>query len=92
MFQVQNINIDDLVQETKGYSGAEVNAVCHEAAMAALEEDLNAQHIQYKHFEKALNLITPRTSPSLITLYEEYFKNKHLGQSFKFSFNTAFKK
>lgn len=68
-----------LVNETEGYSGAEVNAVCHEAAMAALEESLEIQHVEFRHFQKALELITPRTPPSLITLYEEYFKNKNLG-------------
>lgn len=67
-----------MIPVTKGYSGAEVNAVCHEAAMAALEEDLEIQHIEYKHFQKALKLITPRTPPNLITLYEDYIKNKNM--------------
>lgn len=70
--------MENLVKETEGYSGAEVNAVCHEAAMAALEESLEAQYIKYRHFERALKLITPRTPPSLITLYQNYFENKSL--------------
>lgn len=70
---------EDLINVTEGYSGAEVNAVCHEAAMAALEENLEIQHIEYRHFQKALKLITPRTPPSLIVLYEDYFKNKNIG-------------
>lgn len=77
--QILNVNIDEMVYVTEGYSGAEVNAVCHEAAMAALEENLETQHIEYKHFQKALKLITPRTPPSLIVLYDEYFKNKNVG-------------
>lgn len=76
---MHNINLESIVNETEGYSGAEVNAVCHEAAMAALEEDLEIKYVEYRHFQKALKLITPRTPPSLIALYEEYFKNKNLG-------------
>lgn len=68
------MSVDDLVGQMNGYSGAEVNAVCHEAAMAALEEDLQAECVESKHFLKALKLITPRTPATLIQIYEEYNK------------------
>ncbi|KAJ8976502.1 hypothetical protein NQ317_018446 [Molorchus minor] len=73
---VLDVSINDLVGETAGYSGAEVNAVCHEAAMMALEESLDAQQVESRHFEKALKLITPRTPPTLIRLYEDYLQIK----------------
>ncbi|KAL3266594.1 hypothetical protein HHI36_010758 [Cryptolaemus montrouzieri] len=69
---VQNVDIETLVCETENYSGAEVNALCHEAAMKALEETLDAQVVTMEHFEKALNIVTPRTPPSLIELYQNY--------------------
>lgn len=53
-----------------------MNAVCHEAAMMALEEDLNCETISKNHFVKALTVITPRTPPSLVKIYEDYIKNK----------------
>ncbi|KAI4463431.1 aaa-family atpase [Holotrichia oblita] len=71
-----DVNIEKLASLTKGYSGAEVNAVCHEAAMAALEESLSANVVKLTHFEVALSLITPRTSENLIKLYEEYANKK----------------
>nr|XP_023012999.1 spermatogenesis-associated protein 5 [Leptinotarsa decemlineata] len=73
---VLNVSIDELVEKTMQYSGAEVNAVCHEAAMAALEESLECQHVESRHFEKALKLITPRTPSSLIKLYDEFLQIK----------------
>ncbi|CAH1159359.1 unnamed protein product [Phaedon cochleariae] len=73
---ILNVSIEDLVENTESYSGAEVNAVCHEAAMMALEENLESQHVEGRHFEKALKLITPRTPSSLIKLYEDYLQNK----------------
>ncbi|KAK9744285.1 AAA+ lid domain [Popillia japonica] len=71
-----DVDIGRLVALTEGYSGAEVNAVCHEAAMAALEENLSAKVVKLTHFGAALSLITPRTSQSLINLYEQYANNK----------------
>ncbi|KAJ8931196.1 hypothetical protein NQ314_015919 [Rhamnusium bicolor] len=73
---VLNVTINDLVNKTESYSGAEVNAVCHEAAMMALEENIEIQYVENKHFEKALKLITPRTPQSLIKLYEDYVQIK----------------
>ncbi|XP_021917204.1 spermatogenesis-associated protein 5 isoform X1 [Zootermopsis nevadensis] len=69
-----DVNIDELVGRTEGYSGAEVVAVCHEAALAALEEDLNATDVTCSHFMSALQLVTPRTPSSLLQLYEMYLK------------------
>lgn len=39
------ISVDRLAEETDGYSGAEIKAVCHEAAMFALEEDMYAKQV-----------------------------------------------
>ncbi|XP_006621935.1 ATPase family protein 2 homolog isoform X2 [Apis dorsata] len=68
----EDVQIQDLVDLTEGYSGAEIQAICHEAAIKALEEDLNATIITKEHFKAALAIITPRTPPSLINLYNNY--------------------
>lgn len=47
-------------------------AVCHEAALKALQEDISAQIVTKEHFEVALEIVTPRTPPSLLKLYEDY--------------------
>ncbi|OAD62411.1 Spermatogenesis-associated protein 5 [Eufriesea mexicana] len=73
----EDIEIRDLVDLTEGYSGAEIQAICHEAAMEALEEDLNATIITKEHFKAALSIITPRTPPSLINLYNDYMNKIH---------------
>lgn len=72
---MNGVLLDDLVEKTKGYSGAEVNAICHEAAMAALEEDLEAKTVEARHFEKAMHIITPRTPSNLLKIYDD-FQNK----------------
>lgn len=69
------VNIADLVSRTKNYTGAEIKAVCHEAAMKALEEDLDATIIIKEHFIAALKIVTPRTPDSLLKIYEDYKKD-----------------
>ena len=56
-----NIQVERLVELTKNYSGAEIAAVCDEAALIALRDDINALHIEWTHFERALSSIKPRT-------------------------------
>lgn len=75
MLVAQDVIVQDLVELTEGYSGAEVQAICHEAAMKALEEDIDAKIITKEHFKAALSIVTPRTPPSLIQLYEDYINN-----------------
>ncbi|KAG8258181.1 spermatogenesis associated protein 5 [Homalodisca vitripennis] len=70
----RNIVIDDLALKTEGYSGAEVVAVCHEAAMSALQEDFNVAEVCDRHFVSALDTIKPRTPQSLLELYKTYSK------------------
>ncbi|KAH8019693.1 hypothetical protein HPB51_021015 [Rhipicephalus microplus] len=41
-----DVNIEALASKTSGYSGAEVVAVCQEAALLALEEDIDATCIE----------------------------------------------
>lgn len=67
-----DVNIDSLVERTDGYSGAEVQAICQEAAMFALEDDLNVETIAWKYFDKAITNVKPRTSPELLKLYDDY--------------------
>lgn len=71
-----DVKIDELVELTEGYSGAEIEAVCKEAALKALEDSFDILEISSKYFAKALHIVKPRTSPELLQLYEEYEKRK----------------
>lgn len=71
-----DVEIEKLVAGTDGYSGAEIEAVCKEAALKALEDSFDIQQIEMKYFEKALNVVKPRTSPELLQLYSDYEKRK----------------
>lgn len=67
-----DVDVADLVDCTEGYSGAEVQAVCQEAALKALEDDFDCASVARKDFAKALHTVQPRTGAELLKLYEDY--------------------
>ncbi|XP_040274353.1 ATPase family protein 2 homolog [Bufo bufo] len=70
----QEVNLDHLVLQTEKYSGAEITALCREAALLALQEDIHANCITGKHFDQALTIVTPRIPDSLLQFYETYHR------------------
>nr|XP_020027852.1 spermatogenesis-associated protein 5 isoform X2 [Castor canadensis] len=66
------VDLNELVLQTDKYSGAEIIAICREAALLALEEDIKANCIMKRHFTKALSTVTPRISESLRRFYQDY--------------------
>lgn len=54
------------------FSAIQIVAVCREAALLALEEDIQANCIMKRHFTQALSAVTPRIPESLRRFYEEY--------------------
>lgn len=69
----KNVDIEELVNATLKYSGAEITALCNEAAFLALEDDINSNYITQKNFNDALKFVLPRISQDTI----DYFDNFH---------------
>lgn len=74
------VDLNLLAAKTGGYSGAELAAVCREAALAALEEDLGIPDVAPHHFERALTVVRPRTTAATLTFFADYEK-KATGRS-----------
>lgn len=60
-----------LAKKTNGYVGADIEAVCREAAILALREDINSKDIFPRHFEKALEKVRPSVTKDVEKAYEE---------------------
>ena len=60
-----------LAKVTEGYVGADIEAVCREAAILALRENINSKEILPRHFEKALDKVRPSVTPDVEKYYEE---------------------
>ena len=76
---LKNVNLKKLAKLTENYSGADLEALCREAALTALRENKKTKEIKMKHFEKALKKVTPSLSEKLLEFYkrfEERFRKK----------------
>ncbi|KAG0284370.1 spermatogenesis associated protein 5 [Linnemannia gamsii] len=67
-----DVDIEALAEETEGCSGAEVVALCQEAAMKAMEENLQIEAVARRHFERALKGMTRRITPEMISFYDDF--------------------
>jgi transitional endoplasmic reticulum ATPase len=65
------VKIDTLVEKTEGYAGADIEAVCREAAMIALRQDIRAKNVTMKDFEKAMDKVRPSVTKDIEKNYEE---------------------
>ena len=67
-----SVSIEKLVELTDGYSGAEIAALCSEAAFVALESNIDIEEVEMGHFIKAFDRVKPQTSKDMIEFYEKF--------------------
>ncbi|NPE28878.1 CDC48 family AAA ATPase [Methanococcoides sp. SA1] len=70
MALASDVNIDELVNSTDKYTGADVAAVCKKAGRFALREDLMAKEVSQKHFLKAIEETGASVTPDTMKYYE----------------------
>ncbi|MGA9403294.1 CDC48 family AAA ATPase, partial [Haladaptatus sp.] len=78
-----DVDLEELAAQTEGYVGADIEAVCREAAMAAsrefvatvspedIGESVGNVRITAEHFEEALGEVTPSVTEETRERYEE---------------------
>ncbi|XP_072321257.1 ATPase family gene 2 protein homolog B [Eucyclogobius newberryi] len=63
--------LEELSQKTHFFSGADLENLCKEAALLALqEENMEASHVRHKHFLHSLCKITPSLTEQQIQMYQ----------------------
>jgi len=66
----EDVDIEKLAAETEGYVGADIEAVCREAAILALREDLKAEKVLEKHFKEAMKKVRASVTKDIEQMYE----------------------
>jgi len=66
-----DVDLKALSEVTKNYSGADIDALCREAAIYALRRDVDAKEVLVKDFQEA----TRRTGPSVTVDMEKWYKS-----------------
>jgi len=88
----EDVDLEDLAVKTEGYSGADIEAICREAGLAAIREalaelkDVDKEKVKEvvkkirvtrKHFEAALKVVKPSLTKEDLKRYEEIVKDFH---------------
>ncbi len=63
-----------MAKTTKGYSGADIQAFCREAALNALRRNINSKVVTLADFQEAASRIGPTISPDMETWYKGFVK------------------
>jgi len=70
----EEVKIKKLADKTEGYVGADIEAICREAAILALREDINSSKVSMKHFDKAMEKVHPSVNKDIEEAYENLEK------------------
>ncbi|MCD6431635.1 CDC48 family AAA ATPase [Candidatus Bathyarchaeota archaeon] len=69
-----DVDLKKLAEMTKNYSGADIEALCREAAMNALRKDVNAKEVTFTDFQEAMKRVGPTISPEMENWYKSFMK------------------
>jgi len=76
----KDVDLRKLAQLTKGYSGADIESICREAAIIALRRDINSKEVTFADFEKALKRIGPSITPDMDKWYRNFMRQARKAQ------------
>ncbi|GAA5821309.1 hypothetical protein JCM11251_004562 [Rhodosporidiobolus azoricus] len=68
----EDVEVEELAELTEGCSGAEVASICQDAALSAMEDDINASSIGRGFFLQAARSVRRRITPEVVQEYEEW--------------------
>jgi transitional endoplasmic reticulum ATPase len=67
----KGVKVEDLAKKTQGYSGADIDAICREAAINALRRDTEASNVTLSDFDKVMAEIVPSVTPDMERWYQD---------------------
>lgn len=78
--------VEDLLPMTDGFSGADIEVMCREAAMIALRENIRARKVSFEHFKEAAEDLSKTITDEVIKWYEDFgdkLKRRRIASSSK---------
>ncbi|KAI9498373.1 P-loop containing nucleoside triphosphate hydrolase protein [Zychaea mexicana] len=67
-----DVDLGELAAKSDGCSGAEAVAICQEAALFAMEENVHIDSVKQRHFMQALSSFTRRITPEMLNFYRDF--------------------
>ncbi len=65
-----DVDLDQLIEKTTNYTGADIRAICEKAGRLALRDDIESEEVRKEHFEKALEETHASATPETKAQYE----------------------
>jgi transitional endoplasmic reticulum ATPase len=69
---IKDVNLKDLAKRTEGFSGADIEALCREAAMNAMRKNIKAKEVTKENFEEALKKVIPSLTKEVVDHYNKF--------------------
>ena len=82
----ENVDLDEIAEDTQGYVGADLEYLVREAAMNSIRENSDLDEVRMDHFEKAMKEVSPSVDEEVNRRYKEFaekFKKKSGTQDFE---------
>ncbi|HII41172.1 MAG TPA: CDC48 family AAA ATPase [Thermoplasmata archaeon] len=76
---LESVDLDELAEELDGYTGADIEGLCREAAMLALREKKDAKKVTLSHFQEAVKVVRPSLDEETVKFYENLGKAMERG-------------
>jgi len=70
----RDVTLEELARRAQGYSGADIEAICREAAMNALRIDVDATEVTRRDFDEAMERVGPSIAPEDDPWYQKFSK------------------
>jgi len=71
---LDKVDLVALAKMLEGYVGADIENLCREAGLTALRKNRAATKVTMEHFEQALAVVKPSTTPDTAKYYENMFR------------------
>jgi transitional endoplasmic reticulum ATPase len=79
----KDVNLERLADTTVNYSGADIEALCREAAMLAIRKNDKADKVKEEHFDEAMKTVRSSITPNIIQFYDKLSESLGTGLSKK---------
>lgn len=69
-----DVDLDELAEETKGYVGSDIESLCREAGMFSLRNNPESEEVRWEDFESALDEVKPTATDENVEHYRRMMK------------------
>jgi len=67
----EDVDLIEIADQTAGYVGSDMEAICREAVLLAMRENFYAKTVEMRHFRNALKKVRPALNENILEYYQQ---------------------